>query len=353
MGVTSGIARVQARKQATEAGVPVSALSIQLVVDCPPDALDCKDPCSLDPSSCEDPCSINPSDPSCGTDPCEIDPSDPACQPPPQDSGVTPIELPPPSLIVNQTLDSEFSILRAGIRTRSSTRLDGANPCSIGAIARSSTYGAVFLTASHCTYDQGSVTGARDFFQAYMSRPQFAGVEVFDPPYVTPSGCSWWYSTGSACYLRRNSDAALVQIQNRSSEIGTIARPAERKREGQGRGSLSINPSRPKLQIVATSTSTVARGTRLDKIGATSGWTSGTVQTVCVTAYQTYPNKRQLTCQNTANYLNEHGDSGGPVFYVEDEAQGRVYLMGIHHMRNGTYSPLAQINRDIPGLVYH
>jgi hypothetical protein len=352
MGVNSGRARAQARKQATEAGVPVSALSIQIVSDCPPEALDCNDPCSLDPSSCQDPCSIDPSDPSCTTDPCEINPSDPACQAPPDDA-YTPVLLPEPSMIANQTLDSEFSTLRAGIRTRNPTRLSGDNPCSIGAIARSSTYGTVFVTASHCTYDQGGAhtSSPRDFYRHYVSRPLLVGMEVFDPPYVTPSGCSW-YSTGQSCYLRRNSDAALIQIQNRASEIGTIARPADRKREGQGRGSLSIDPSRPKLSITSTYTGTVARGMRVDKIGATTGWTSGTVQSVCLTEYQTSPNKRQHTCQNTVNYLNEFGDSGGPVFFVVNEAQGTVQLMGIHHMKKGTYSPLAQIAKDIPGLVY-
>lgn len=233
--------------------------------------------------------------------------------------------------------------------------MDGSFPCSIGAIARSSTHGAVFLTAAHCTYDQGGahLNSPRDFYQHTTSAPRWAGVEVQDPPYQTPSGCSW-YSTGKECYLRRNSDAAVVKIQNRGSEIGTIARSADRKREGQGRGTLSIDPSRPKLQIVSASTTSggVSLGTRVDKIGATTGWTSGTVQRLCQTEYQTSPNKRQHTCQNTVNYLNDYGDSGGPVFFVEDEARGTVRLLGIHHMKQGTYSPLFQIAKDLPGLAY-
>ncbi|HZG44490.1 MAG TPA: hypothetical protein VEY93_16175, partial [Longimicrobium sp.] len=127
-----------------------------------------------------------------------------------------------------QDLDSEFNVLRGGIRIRNYTQY-GENSCSIGAVAYSSTHGAVFVTNSHCTYFQGEVsTGAAgEFFQHYPSRPLFVGIEVQDPLYQRPSGCSWW-STSQACYLRRNSDAAVIRITNRQSQRGIIARPTNR-----------------------------------------------------------------------------------------------------------------------------
>jgi hypothetical protein len=345
VGVTSGRARAQVRQQADELGIATSALSIQSVDQCAPEALDCNDPCTLNPDS-----------PDCNTDPCELNPDDPSCQEPVEEvwSGGE-INASMSYAAPGQDLDSEFNVLRGGIRIRHYTPY-GESSCSIGAVAYSPTHGAVFVTNSHCTYFQGEVsTGANgEFFQNSLSRPLFVGIEVRDPPYDRPYGCSWW-STSQACYLSRNSDAAVIQITNRQSERGTIARPANRKLEGQGRGSTVINASRPVLRIVrdqVTSTITVARGNRLDKVGSTTGWTSGVVQAVCRTEYQTSPVKRRHTCQNVVNYTNDSGDSGAPVFYLANDANGWVWLLGIHHSRKAVYSPLTQVARDLPGLSY-
>jgi hypothetical protein len=354
IGVNSGRARAQARRRAADLGIPTSALSVQMVDYCTPDSLDCQqDPCMYDSTSCQDPCSIDPSSPGCTMDPCEINPDDPACQPPPLEWSGGEIDRSVSYAPVGQTLDAEFRTLRGGILIRSYTR-QGDNACTLGAVASSSTYGAVFVTNSHCTYDQGGVNGTQNFYQHYISQPLFVGTEVQDPPYATPSGCSW-YSLSQSCYLRRNSDAAVIRIQNRASERGTIARPINRKLEGQGSGSLQVDAARPLLRMVrdqVTSSITVAVGNRLDKVGATTGWTSGKVRAVCRTEYQTSPNNRQHTCQNTVNYLNDHGDSGAPVFYLENATTGSVWLLGFHHMKKGVYSPLTQVARDLPGLTY-
>jgi|GEM_PF-6753046 len=345
VGVISARARAQVRQQADELGIATSALSIQPVDQCSPEALDCNDPCT-----------VNPDSPDCNTNPCELNPGDPSCQEPVEDvwSGGE-INASVSDAAPAQDLDSEFNVLRGGIRIRNYTRY-GENSCSIGAVAYSSTHGAVFVTNSHCTYDQGGVsTGtAGEFFQHYPSQPLFVGIEVQDPPYVLPSGCSSW-SLSESCYLRRNSDAAVIRITNRQSERGTIARPANRKFEGQGRGSTLIDASRPVLRIVrdqVTSSISVARGNRLDKVGSTTGWTSGLVQAVCRTEYQTSPNKRQHTCQNVINYTNDFGDSGAPVFYLENATTGSVWLLGFHHSKKAVYSPLTQVARDLPGLSY-
>jgi hypothetical protein len=99
-------------------------------------------------------------------------------------------------------------------------------------------------------------------------------------------------------------------------------------------------------------TITVAKGNRLDKVGASTGWTSGRVQAVCVTEYQTSPYRRRHTCQNTVDYTNDYGDSGSPVFYFANDSRSEVWFLGIHHMKKGVYSPTTQIAKDIPGLVY-
>jgi hypothetical protein len=377
VGVNSGRARAEVRKQAAEVGIPTGALSIQSVEGCPPNALDCSEYCTLDPyaSGCSDPCSVsphdpscnpdtcsdNPGDPSCNTDPCAIDPEDPACAPPADGEwsgggNYAPVM----GAVDNESLEAPFTRLRAGIRTASNIR-PSTTVCSIGAVAIHPSQGAVFLTNSHCTYDQGGVEPGTplDFYQHYLSGPLFVGNEVVDPPYQRPEDyCSnlYYNVTKTVCrYPVRNADAALIKIENRAYDLGLIARPVQRKMEGQGAGSIVINQSRPTMRIVYDLNNariTVARGNRLDKVGASTGWTSGTVQAVCVTAYQTSPNRRRHTCQNRVNYTNAEGDSGGPVFYFANDTRSEVWLLGIHHMKDGTYSPLTQVAKDIPGLVY-
>lgn len=362
VGVNSGRARAEARKQAAEVGIPRGAISIQME-ECEPYAIDCNDPCSLDPyaDGCQDPCSLDPSDPNCTTDPCETNPEDPSCEPPADseemwDGGE--LNAPMSYEAAGENLDSEFNRLRGGIRIRNLTRY-GDNSCSLGAVAYSPTYGSVFVTNSHCTYDQGGVDydGPREFYQHYISQPLWVGSEVQDPPYYKPADycSSWWNNTvRTVCrYPVRNSDAAVIKIENRASDRGIIARPANRKLEGQGAGTLQIDPSRPVLRIArdqVTTSISVTTGNRLDKIGATTGWTSGTVQSVCRTEYQTSPNRRRHTCQNRVDYTNSSGDSGAPVFYLANDNE--VWLLGFHHMKVGVYSPLTQVAKDLPGLVY-
>ncbi|HZG43929.1 MAG TPA: hypothetical protein VEY93_13260, partial [Longimicrobium sp.] len=60
----------------------------------------------------------------------------------------------------------------------------------------------------------------------------------------------------------------------------------------------------------------------------------------------------QHTSQNVINYTNDSGDSGGPVFYVENFTTGSVWLLGFHHSKKAVYSPLTQVARDLPGLSY-
>jgi hypothetical protein len=109
------------------------------------------------------------------------------------------------------------------------------------------------------------------------------------------------------------------------------------------------------LRIVrdqVTSPISVARGNRLHEVGSTTGWTSGPVQGVCRTEYQTSPVKRRHTCQNVINYTNDAGDSGAPVFYLENATTRLVWLLGLHHSKKAVYSPLTQVARDLPGLSY-
>lgn len=378
VGVNSGRARAEVRKQSAEVGIPTGALSVQTMEECSPTTLVCDDPCSVnpsDPSCSRDPCSIdssdprcnpdtcsaNPGDASCNTDSCATNPEDPACQPPAEGEwsgggNYAPVVEAPQ----DESLEASFTRLLGGIRTASTTRTS-STVCSLGAVARHPVHGAVFLTNSHCTYDQGGVepNTPLDFYQHYLVGPLFVGNEVVDPPYTRPEDyCSNWYNNivKTVCrYPVRNTDVALIKIENRAYDLGLIARPVARKFEGTGSGSILIDRNRPTMRIVYDLNNariTVAKGNRLDKVGASTGWTSGRVQAVCITAYQTSPNRRRHTCQNTVNYTNDFGDSGAPVFYFANDSRSEVWLLGIHHMKDGTYSPLTQVAKDIPGLVY-
>jgi hypothetical protein len=74
-------------------------------------------------------------------------------------------------------------------------------------------------------------------------------------------------------------------------------------------------------------------GTRIDKMGRTTGWTWGEVTETCVDIpdwfVEYYGPGTSLLCQTEANYNSDPGDSGAPVFtwpLYGDE----VTLRGIH-----------------------
>ncbi|MDQ6803034.1 MAG: S1 family peptidase [Acidobacteriota bacterium] len=91
---------------------------------------------------------------------------------------------------------------------------------------------------------------------------------------------------------------------------GAIAQTLYRSFNPFQNGSLDINASNPEF-ITAYAPQTPVEGMYLDKMGATTGWTTGPVVHTCKDfRLPTFA----LLCQDEVTAFAGNGDSGGPVF---------------------------------------
>lgn len=180
----------------------------------------------------------------------------------------------------------------------------GGGTCTMGFNAYWSGYN-TFLTNSHCTATQLS-TSYSMFYQSSSSlASHLAGMEIYDP-----AGWSCGFFGLTQC---RWSDAAVVyKYYSVPWNHGRVAR-TNSWGFGQGNsGSITVNPSNPRMQITGEySYPTV--GVMLDKVGRTTGWTYGFVDKTCVDH-----NKQggwRAICQDWVEHMHvAGGDSGSPMF---------------------------------------
>lgn len=158
-----------------------------------------------------------------------------------------------------------------------------------------------FVTNSHCTGQMFTVTGINIF---QPSGSSYIGFETVDPPL---------YSGGY-----RYSDAAFIRLDSGvSSRFGSIARTTGWAFQ-TGSGSLTINASSPHIEIDSEKTSLVV-GEYIDKIGRTTGWTYGDVQSTCQTINM---GSYVLYCQDEVYAGVNGGDSGSPTFSWKGDTDG-------------------------------
>ena len=207
--------------------------------------------------------------------------------------------------------------------------------CSVGFNATSGGQKS-FITASHCTNKQGGVEGT-PYWQPLQSvdGTQIA-TEVADPVYVRGlAGCP----KGRTCRYSDSSREAYIDGANQA--LGLIAAT-----DAANSGSLTIVGSFSITQDDLPTTVTV--GQTVNKIGRTTGWTSGTVTNTCVNTGVSGTKIVQL-CQtfvSSNNTIVLGGDSGSGVW--QGLGGSSVKLVGILWGGNGSgtqfvYSPLANV----------
>ena len=183
------------------------------------------------------------------------------------------------------------------------------------------------VTAGHCTESgqwDGGVDGTKFYQPSSAVNATPIGKETIDPSFSSdPPQCE----TGKVC---RYSDAAFVRFASGVSyNLGKIAKTTSR-------GSINVDHN-AKFRIVRERTTT-SIGETIDKIGRTTGWTSGDVTDTCV--HTSLPNNRVLLCQTIAHVDADLGDSGAPVFAVTDSPNtGDVQLLGITWASNTSVNP--------------
>jgi len=185
-----------------------------------------------------------------------------------------------------------------------------------------------FLTNSHCTGDQGVVTGT-EYFQPEppdangkrnllgLLRQRLIGEEVLDPPFFT-----------DPCYegyICRWSDAAMVRYRRtipvrfgsiyRTESVGTTTA-----------GSIDL-PRGVRFFSIKKERRFPLVGDIVDKVGRTTGWTRGEVFATCVDVLVSGTNQVML-CQDLVEGISGGGDSGSPVFQ-QDGRSRNVTLLGL------------------------
>jgi hypothetical protein len=216
--------------------------------------------------------------------------------------------------------------------------------CTLGFPARRATTSSapVFVTNSHCTLEDHEDDGG-----AFAQSGTIIGYEIKDP-----DGHLCGFPVTSWC---RESDAALISAIV-PIQLGRIARTTESSGCESCNPALTIDHSSPTLQITGRKNYNVW-GETLHKIGSTTGWTYGVIESTCAD-WQLPPvvGWRRL-CSDRVDYQSEGGDSGSPVFVLK--ADGTVELRGIHFgsipwpYTDGVMSPLGQIEKDLGPLTVY
>jgi hypothetical protein len=201
-----------------------------------------------------------------------------------------------------------------------------------------------YVTASHCSDQQGEVDGTLYYQPLNQVADEFIGTEIADPAFFrNADGCP----RGRKC---RYSDSNFSDGDDAVAfTLGGIARTS-----GPNNGSLEIAGE---FAIRAQGAATV--GQTANKVGRTTGWTQGTVTRTCVNTGVLGSNI-VLLCQdfveNTVRIV-AGGDSGSPVFRM-NAGGSNVTLLGNLWGGNSSgtlfvYSPIANIEHELGALTTH
>jgi hypothetical protein len=237
------------------------------------------------------------------------------------------------------TLRDRVRPVVAGLQIRFSNFL-----CSLGFNA---TRGDVsgFVTASHCSDNQGSVDGTLYYQPLDQVTDQFIGTEVADASFFrNRNGCP----AGRRC---RFSDSNFSEGNATTFELGRIA-----KTTGANNGSLTIVDGA--FFTITRDDVAATRGQIVNKVGRTTGWTQGPVSRTCADTGVSGSNII-LLCQTFVEstvQLVAGGDSGSPVFTITSADD--VTLLGNLWGGNSSgtlfvYSPIAQIRQELGDLTTH
>jgi hypothetical protein len=179
-------------------------------------------------------------------------------------------------------------------------QIQGNGLCTLGFNVRSATFPAQgFVTTHHCTQTPGVVTN-QQFWQPTAAAANRIGVEVRDTMFTVGGACP----AGQRC--RRSASAGAAYHTGVNNAFARIYRTIP--------GTNQIDPNNPMFHITAER-SFPSVGNVMHKVGATTGWTQGTVSQSCV-AVTVAPDLR-YNCQEIttgAAGFFAGADGGAPVF---------------------------------------
>jgi hypothetical protein len=208
--------------------------------------------------------------------------------------------------------------------------------CSMGPTAYywdGSAWYAGWVTASHCVGWWGNQSWyVYQNFSSASPSDNLVGLESMDPP---------GYTCGSRTC--RHSDAAWVWATQVPPDEGTIVQPVS----WSSPSNVLVYP--PTSRFVVDTWTWSTQGFEVEKVGSSTGWTTGFVTAVCVDINVT-ENGQPVTklCNDKATLGALEGDSGSPTFLWG--SGDHVTLLGVNWGRSGTttyYSQWAGVISDM------
>lgn len=217
--------------------------------------------------------------------------------------------------------------------------------CSVGFNAESGGQ-ASFITASHCTSKQGGVENTPYYQPLQSVDGTVIAREVADPQYTKLPKCPG----GRVCRYSDASRAAYVDATNEA--LGVIA-----KTIGANTGSLEITGSFSINADDCASTlgGCLPTGTTVDKVGRTTGWTSGKITNTCVNTGVQGSRIVQL-CQTFVSAGVGSGDSGSDVFVATGSTSATlagILWGGSSGGDQFVFSPFANVVAELGSLKTH
>lgn len=192
----------------------------------------------------------------------------------------------------------------------------GSNGCTLGFVAIQDVAG-VFntsgpryvVTNAHCAPPMGQMNSTT-IGQPDLSNP--IGTEISDPSYFynsTDSRCD----VGNKCRL---TDAAMFQLTSNSTAVSAFNTVA------YWQNPVMVTPTYTGRQ------QGFAMGQTVTKVGITTNRTSGVIVRTCYDALVPLSTgDEEMLCQYGAKYGSDGGDSGSPVYFVNDSGW---WVVGIH-----------------------
>jgi hypothetical protein len=160
-----------------------------------------------------------------------------------------------------------------------------------------------FVTCSHCTAVNGEYDG-----EAVGS-----GREARDAEWIPYSGgVSGYYRYADAAAISYDYGFGGAEGIARTESAGTCSVPIGQQQRVFTSNSSIIDANNPNWSIQAVGGSLEA-GDEVEKIGASTGWTTGHVGLTCVD--MAVDSTHDELCQYTADFGSDGGDSGSPVFH--------------------------------------
>jgi hypothetical protein len=233
------------------------------------------------------------------------------------------VEIAPRPQLFSPTLRSRISPLTAGSQITFWTAYNDRSECTYGpnVVWQGARH---MLVNSHCTPPQGGPTVGTSIFQPKIptyerNRGKYqVGEEIQDTEWRTNLyGCV-------SGYVCRYSDAALIAFRygDRDWDLGGVMRTRNPAALPAIYGTLEVNPTAWSFEMSGIA-SDLFVGDVVNKVGRTTGWTVGTLESTCRNIFLPAEGRGYL-CSGVVKAGAGRGDSGSPVFWTTSGGQHRL-----------------------------